>query len=179
MKKRIILVFVFVILFAFSCRNPQQQASTQISNPVKTQKFSDETRLIYNQVMMSIYEDMLKLKKKYKELEDLNPDNIQHNNESGIYNIFYRHGITSLKKNKVETSGEAPFQFSLAIADINDCWQAMNCFEDLKYNNLGIKFYGFYVQPDKSKTDLSKDIHDIVHKNAKKISDYNDSKKNK
>lgn len=128
-----------------------------------------------NQLMQRIYEDILKEKANYKELESFDKSVLQIR-KNGIYSITYQQDIKSHSKMKLETSGEAPFQFSLAIVDIDECWQAMNWFENLKYPNLKLKFYGFFIQPHSLKsyslkTDLTEKISYIVYRNAKALAE--------
>lgn len=135
-------------------------------------KLDNETKQICNQVMKQIYEDILKIKNQYKELENFNESALTDGDSNGeLKGIYYSNDVIALRKDKNSEFGDNPFIFYVYVEPINAQMQAVSAFEYLSYSNLGIKLYGGFLNPNNKIS--PREIHKIVEKNAELLSVLN------
>ncbi|OGX24889.1 MAG: hypothetical protein A3D10_00910 [Omnitrophica WOR_2 bacterium RIFCSPHIGHO2_02_FULL_48_11] len=99
---------------------------------------SPETKAIANQVMLNIYDTLLKAKEKYPELEQFN-EKAMYENKQGIYAIVYKRSQSEEKMKK------EPYEFGVTIAPMEDTIfydQGRYAF-NFALPFLGIKFAGY------------------------------------
>jgi len=135
----------------------------------------NETKRICNQVVTNIYNDILEIKDKYKELEAFDNSVLGKGGKYNLNSIFYSHNIKELSKGKTEF-GDNAFRFSLSIIS-DEAWQIGigngRSFYSLSYPNLGIKLWVSSIQPEPIQLDLTKEISTIVNKNAQLLKKLN------
>ena len=117
---------------------------TLLSYAQETFILDDETKRICNQVMMFIYNDILKAKEKYEELKEFDEKALLENS-LGIYTLLYHY--QSSKEKTVKND----YDFGVTLTSLDD-----DIFKDQKgyfrysFPFLKIKFTGFI------KTNLNK-----------------------
>lgn len=154
MKK---ILIILVLLFVYSISHCQEMQP------------DNETKQVCNEAMSKIYGDILRLKGSYKELKKFDRSALQQK-ENEFSSIGYSYNIELLSKGERGTKfGDNAFGVTLSIVHIDAVWQAANIFENLSYPNLGIKFYGFFIQPQPPQSDLAKRISAIVRKHSQLV----------
>ena len=149
MKKGIFGVLSIVIVFMF------------IYGYCGEVKIDEKTRDVCNQVMLNIYDDIIGIKDKYKELDNFGEESLV---KDDLYRIYYDENDNKGFKKR---GNDVFFVFSISIVNINETYQIKNRYEKLRYPDLGIKIYGFCR--DINKPELVRDIVNIVYQNVKLI----------
>lgn len=98
-----------------------------------------ETKAIANQVMLNIYDEILKLKEKRPELEQFN-EQAMYENQQGIYAIVYQ------RPQSAEKIKKEPYEFGVTIVPTDDpifLEQGGRYAFNFSFPFLGIKFAGY------------------------------------
>jgi len=151
-----ILAVICVCLLIAGEVSARKNPVEPISTIKKKQPFSmdEQTRSVANEVMLTIFQDILGGKKKYKALEQFD-ESALFKNEHGIYAIVYQYQGSERQMRR------HPFEFGLTLTDMDN-----TIFEDKgKYAfNFGfpmirMKFAGFQHQSAKHRYNLGKVIN--------------------
>ncbi len=129
----------------------------------KDLSIDDQTKELCNKVMINIYQDILKVKEKYKELADFNED-VFYENKYGIYTIMYE--FKGAQPEKPST----PYAFAITIDGMEDTTfkQSEGSF-NYGFPILGLKFSG-YQQKHLLRTRF--DILPLIQEHGQLLADF-------
>lgn len=139
-------------------------------------KIDDETKAVCNELMSNIFQDILKIKDKYKQLENFDKSALEFDKNSGLSQISYSYDIIALRKDEHSKLGENPFSFYIRFAPIDAQFQTVNSYEQLFYPNLKIKFYGSFINQKDDRGNLNSKIYEIVKNHSKLLSELDQSR---
>jgi len=126
-------------------------------------KMDESTKQVCNKVIASIYQDILSVKDKYKELSQFD-EKVLYENKQGIFALLYQYNESDRQARR------HPFEFGVTIVGLND-----KIFEEygqyafyLSFPILGLKFAGF----QKSSARYNFDLGEIINKNGSLLAEH-------
>ncbi|MCR4336748.1 MAG: hypothetical protein NUV91_02940 [Candidatus Omnitrophica bacterium] len=125
----------------------------------------EETKKVCNQVILSIYKDILAVKDKYNDLKDFGEKSF-YQNKYGIYTILYEFQ----SEEQSQTRRKKSYRFAITIDGMEDkIFAAEDGVFNLGFPLLGVKFSG-YQQRHLLRSQL--DIMPFIEKHGAILADY-------